>query len=165
MRLREHQLDAQRVSADAKNRTRPIPSALSSRETFAKGENQKVTSLSESTPGFRCIQQTDADCNQLPHLLAEFYSNRRIGSLLRRFRHTFGQQKFRRCWRSRCAHCFWSRVSAHCLAYNSPCYSALNFYSVGSARIDRANRICGRHVALLDRRPAVDRPTSTERMD
>jgi hypothetical protein len=34
MRLRERQLDAQRLSADPKNRTWPIPSPLSPRETF-----------------------------------------------------------------------------------------------------------------------------------
>jgi hypothetical protein len=33
MRLRKRQLDAQRVSADAKNRAWPIPSPLSPRET------------------------------------------------------------------------------------------------------------------------------------
>ena len=73
-----------------------------------------------------------------------------------------GNKSFDADWRSRCAHCFWNRIAAHRMDYNSPCYSALDFYSVGSARIDRANRICGRRVALPDRRPAVDRPTSTE---
>ena len=76
---------------DPKNRTWPIPSPLSPRETFAKGENQKVTRSSESTARFYCIQQTDANCNQLPDFLAEFCSDRRLASLLRRLRHTFGQ--------------------------------------------------------------------------
>jgi hypothetical protein len=43
MRLRERQLDAQRLSANPKNRTWPIPSPLSPRETSTQGENQKVT--------------------------------------------------------------------------------------------------------------------------
>jgi hypothetical protein len=43
MRLRERQLDAQRLSTNLKNWPWPIPSPLSPRETSTKGENQKVT--------------------------------------------------------------------------------------------------------------------------
>ena len=43
MRLRERQLDAQRLSANPKNRAWPIPSPLSSRETFGSEKIQLET--------------------------------------------------------------------------------------------------------------------------
>ena len=75
----------------------------------AKGKNQEITRSSESTARFRCIQQTDA---RLPISSQTFSRNFilvcRLASLLRRLRHTFGQQKFRRCRRSRCSHRVWN---------------------------------------------------------
>jgi hypothetical protein len=53
MRLRERQLDAQRLSADPKDRAWPIPSPLSSRETFGSKNQIRLQRMRRNGQAFK----------------------------------------------------------------------------------------------------------------
>jgi hypothetical protein len=57
MRLRERQLDAQRLLADLKNRAWPIPSPLSSRETFASENLIRLQRMRRNGQAFKAGTQ------------------------------------------------------------------------------------------------------------